>query len=813
MVHRPSKKQLAFLMLPHSEAFFGGSAGGGKSDALLMAALQYVDIPGYSAIIFRNTLTELKGADGLIPRAKSWLAPFMATKEVKWDGSVHSFFFATVNSDGTPGDPARLEFGFIGQANAETKYQGRAYQFCVDPKTLVWMADGSRKPMSDVKIGDYVFTLDGPKRVTKKHKTVKPCVAVKSKYGVQIQSTSHRLFSSPFQSGAYTTTESYISHTSSLQTEQTNYGRWLSHEILCRDRVRTTSQVSQLQLQNEEMVVSQKDESSSYTRPFCQHSNALLLRQQFYHSKHQELSRQKDPYDCFDLSEIDDDIFGCKYKDYLDHCLMDSCQHDEYQETWEYNYQANLPSQVCVEKHILFCLPSDDLASIPKCNHLEFLCDHPYNSQVGWHASFVPVEVCTTPLNSPRYVEDITVEGASHYITEWGCVNSNCGWDELTHQTEADYQYLFSRRRKVVCPIHQTKNGEPVYEKSCGLCQQRSIVPLRTRAASNPGGIGHAWVKSRFKIEPDIDPEVAAAKGIKVKYIGKDPLRPYIPSRIEDNPHLDQKSYREGLQELDDLRRAQLEEGDWGASADARFQRSWFNRYSMVGDHYVLGRDGFNRSGAFSPREFMKVFFTIDPAASTREGSLQARIRPNDMPSWTVMMLWGLTPNYHLLALDMVRMQEEIPTVIKEMVELNRRWSYMHPQTWLIESNGLGMGVVQEASNAGLLVNPVRTSTDKIVKATTAINKAKMGRIWLPQQAHWLKECEDELFVWQGFPQETDDIIDNFSMAASFVSWPERISDAEMVYEDKSFLADRMEFIEPGSVSASMDLWDYVDYF
>jgi len=71
--HQPFAKQLAFLMLPHKEAFYGGAAGGGKSDALLSAALQYVDIPGYSAIIFRRTFTDLKLPGALIDRSHSWL--------------------------------------------------------------------------------------------------------------------------------------------------------------------------------------------------------------------------------------------------------------------------------------------------------------------------------------------------------------------------------------------------------------------------------------------------------------------------------------------------------------------------------------------------------------------------------------------------------------------------------------------------------------------------------------------------------------------------------------------------------------------
>ena len=40
-------------------ALYGGAAGGGKSDALLMAAAQYAHVPDFPAVLFRRSHTDL----------------------------------------------------------------------------------------------------------------------------------------------------------------------------------------------------------------------------------------------------------------------------------------------------------------------------------------------------------------------------------------------------------------------------------------------------------------------------------------------------------------------------------------------------------------------------------------------------------------------------------------------------------------------------------------------------------------------------------------------------------------------------------
>jgi hypothetical protein len=78
--HVPTDQQTAGLVahrfLPGdepSEVFYGGAAGGGKTDWLLMGALEYVDVPGYAALLLRRTFAELALPGSLMDRSKQWL--------------------------------------------------------------------------------------------------------------------------------------------------------------------------------------------------------------------------------------------------------------------------------------------------------------------------------------------------------------------------------------------------------------------------------------------------------------------------------------------------------------------------------------------------------------------------------------------------------------------------------------------------------------------------------------------------------------------------------------------------------------------
>jgi len=113
----PSINQRVFLRTYSIEALFGGAAGGGKSSALLMAALQYVDVPGYSAILFRKTFADLALPGALMDRFRSWVG---LHDNVHWNNNS---FIATFPSG------ARIAFGYLNNSNDYLRYKGSEYQF------------------------------------------------------------------------------------------------------------------------------------------------------------------------------------------------------------------------------------------------------------------------------------------------------------------------------------------------------------------------------------------------------------------------------------------------------------------------------------------------------------------------------------------------------------------------------------------------------------------------------------------------------------------------------------------------------------
>ncbi len=116
-------------------------------------------------------------------------------------------------------------------------------------------------------------------------------------------------------------------------------------------------------------------------------------------------------------------------------------------------------------------------------------------------------------------------------------------FDELTHFTENQYVYLLSRVRGA--------NG----------------FPKQVKSTTNPGGVGHSWVKARF-----VDPSPAGKS-----FVGEDGMgRIFLPALLCDNKFLYQADpeYEKRLSALPEREKKALLFGDWNI-----FEGQYFSEF------------------------------------------------------------------------------------------------------------------------------------------------------------------------------------------------------------------------------------------
>lgn len=135
-------------------------------------------------------------------------------------------------------------------------------------------------------------------------------------------------------------------------------------------------------------------------------------------------------------------------------------------------------------------------------------------------------------------------------------------FDELTHFTKYMYTYMISR------------------------CRGANPYPKHIKSSTNPGGVGHSWVKERFIDvgEPNKIHEVILDNGKKNTVI-------FIPSFVQDNMFLlnNDPDYINRLELLPEKERQALLYGDWDIF-DGQFFTE-FNRNIHVCTPFEIPRD------------------------------------------------------------------------------------------------------------------------------------------------------------------------------------------------------------------------------
>ena len=279
------------------------------------------------------------------------------------------------------------------------------------------------------------------------------------------------------------------------------------------------------------------------------------------------------------------------------------------------------------------------------------------------------------------------------------------GFDELTGFTESKYTYLFSRLTR----------------------PEGSTIPLRVRSASNPGDLGHSWVKARF-ITP-------TKKELRKKNLF------FQPAYLEDNPYIDQEAYIEALNRLDPVSREQLQTGNWDMEiAGNMFKRESFNIVPSA------------------PSGIQARYW--DMAASEQKKGMD--------PDWTVgALMSSCNGQYYIKAITRF---QKTPADTEKLIE----------QTAQIDGIGTKIFMEQEPGASGLIAidhyardilqgyafTGIKSSGSKVVRAQPLSAAAENGNVKICKDCQWI---EDMLYELVAFPTTGihDDIVDALSGAFS----------------------------------------------
>jgi predicted phage terminase large subunit-like protein len=275
------------------------------------------------------------------------------------------------------------------------------------------------------------------------------------------------------------------------------------------------------------------------------------------------------------------------------------------------------------------------------------------------------------------------------------------GCDDLTAFSDTEYRRLFQVWRR----------------------RQGSTTPMRVRVATSPGGPGHDWVRERFAID---NPQSVLPLGRRVLF-----------AQMSDNEHLDVEEYRRSLANLDPVRRAQLETGDWSIrQGGAIFQRQWFR----IVDRAPAG---------LRRVRFWDLAATAEP---TRTDLLYD-------PDYTVGALLGHAHDGTVYVLDVIRRRLDSPDVkrlVRQTAELDGREVVIGMEQ---ESGASGKAVISDYRRilAGYVFQPRQPFADKVTRAAPYASYAEGGGVRLvraPWNAAFLQEHEQ-------FPLgEHDDVVD-----------------------------------------------------
>lgn len=319
-------------------------------------------------------------------------------------------------------------------------------------------------------------------------------------------------------------------------------------------------------------------------------------------------------------------------------------------------------------------------------------------------------------------------------------------FDELTHFTYDQYDYLRCNRIRA--------------------CEDYPIS-LGIRSATNPGGPGHMWVKSRFITEE----AMAAMEGM-------DPMKPtpkgmvffprpdvaFMPARVADNGYIFLQDYLKRMGDHHDpVMRDRMMNGDWKVQPDGKIKEEWLRYFTTRGQMLELRNRKTDAVIAECDERECERFCIIDPAGTGEE---EAREKKGKAHSWSVAAVFDRFPhrfgNFILLR-HIWRKRVNFPDLMQGIKDVYREWN---PGAIKVENEKIGIALVAMMQHEIPISTIATGGKDKLTRALPLLHLMEKGGFWLPKyNADWLPAWESEALSWQGL-SEKEEVMDQIDTAA-----------------------------------------------
>jgi phage terminase large subunit-like protein len=335
-------------------------------------------------------------------------------------------------------------------------------------------------------------------------------------------------------------------------------------------------------------------------------------------------------------------------------------------------------------------------------------------------------------------------------------------FDELTHFTEAQYDFIYTTRMRKLLDF-------PI---KCG-----------TRCSANPGGPGHDWVKAKYiskealEFIKELDPEQPTPAG--TIFWGKQPDGTvdtdiaYVPSRAIDNPSLDLADYLKRMaKNKNPVEKARMMNGDWSVAPEGLIKPTSLRYYTMRGSMIDLLESRIGNDGSIIHTDNViksfhentcRRYVTVDTAGGMKDRTREAK---GKSASWTVAGVWDsrVVEKQILILRYMWRDRVGFTDVARRLIEIHREWS---PVKTRVEDKTMGPDLANLLQTEIPIDVIASGSVDKVARAAPFLHMLDKGLVYLPKGENgWRPVLEAEWLGWQGLDNETNDIIDMCSYGA-----------------------------------------------